>query len=287
MKRPDLQKEPAPSVFGLSSADKLTALPEEAGHPRANNRQSLAQYQQETVRQIQPMDTKRTPTGTHPGQVKATKNDAVEIPLGPSELEGDPNSSEVKRDTIRGCDSADSCQALGYPPAANDHATSDARDGTEQVANGTKLKVSFHMVIHLAKGEVAIRVARLDTGATVDVISIDVVNSLGLVKEPYRGPPLKPLGTTYCHPQGQVKFDWHVATYHKTYTSTFAILDEKYSTEFDILLGEKTMGVVGFYKRDDTVFFIKSDEDEMPLSLGVDDAKHILPSLEVDKQISG
>ncbi|KAI4233137.1 MAG: hypothetical protein LQ349_004587 [Xanthoria aureola] len=232
------------------------------------------------------MDTKKSSTATHPGQVKSTTSGAVETPLGPSKLEGDPNSSEAKRDTIRGCDSADSCQALGYPPAANDHATSAARNGTEQVANRPELKVSFHMVIHLAKGEDAIRVVRLDTGSSVDVISLDVVNSLGLVKEPYRGHPLKLIGTTYT-PPGQVKFDWHVAAHHKTYTSTFAILDEKHSADFDILLGEKTMGVVGFYKRDHTVFFIKSDEDEMPPSLGVDDAKHILPSVEVDKQISG
>ncbi|KAI4238448.1 MAG: hypothetical protein LQ349_001101 [Xanthoria aureola] len=280
LKRPSSEKVPAPSVLGSTSADKLTALPEEAEHPRANDCPPLAQYQQETVRYIQPMDTKRTPTATHPGQVKATKSDAIETPLGPSKLEGDPNSSEDKRDTIRERSSANPCQALRYSPAAEDVASPP-----EPQKRGD-WKYSFHMVVHLAKGEDAVRVARLDTGSTVDVISIDVVNSLGLAKEQYRGPPLEPIGPSYL-PQWQVKFDWHVAKYHKTYTSTFAVLDEDHSAAFDILLGTKTVEGIGFYKVDDTVFLIKSDEDEMPPSLGVDDAKHILPTVEVDKQISG
>ena len=279
MKRPNSQKDPAPSVFRSSSADKLTALPGEAGHPRANNRQPLAQYQQQqTVRDTHPMDTKRSSTATHPGQVKSTTSSAVETSLRPSKLEGDPNSSEDKRDTIRERSSANPCQALGYSPAAEDVASP-----SEPRKRG-KWKSSFHMVIHLANGEHALRVARLDTGASVDMISIDVVNSLGLAKERYQGLSLQPIGPLYL-PPWQVKFDWHVAKYHKTYTNTFAVLDEKHSADFDILLGRKTVEDVGFYKVDDTVFFINSNEDEMPPPLEVNGAKHILPSVKVDKRI--
>ncbi|KAI4218224.1 MAG: hypothetical protein L6R36_009067 [Xanthoria steineri] len=197
------------------------------------------------------MDTKISSTATHPGQVKSTTSGAVETPLRPLTLEGDPNSSEAS------------------PPKPSIR---------------PKWKDSFHMVIHLTNGEHALRVARLDTGSSADMISIDVVNSLGLPKERYQGASLQPIGPLYL-PQWQVEFDWHVAKFHKTYTHTFAVLDEKHSGDFDVLIGRKTIERVGFYKRDDTVFFIKSDEDEMPPSLGVDDAKHILSSVKVDKRI--
>lgn len=285
MKRPVLQKEPAPSVFGLSSAGKLTALPEEAEHPRTNNRQSLAQYQQETVRQIQPMDTKGTSTATHPGQVKATKSNAIETPLGPSKLEGDPNSSEDKRDTIPKRSSANPCQALVNSPATGDDVTPPARmqtlgtDGSGELGNRVaspseprkrgNWKSSFKMVIHLAKGADAFRLTCLDTGANVNVISIDVVNSLALAKERYQGPRLKPINGIYL-PQWQVTFDWHVAKFPKTYTSTFAVLDEEHSADFDILLGEKTIGIVGFYDVNPKIWF--------HTTIG-----STLPSIELDK----
>ncbi|KAI4092720.1 MAG: hypothetical protein LQ339_007855 [Xanthoria mediterranea] len=282
-KRPSPEKVPAPSVLGLSSADKLTALPREAGHPRVNNRQPLAQYQQQqTVRVTHPMDTKRSSTATHPGQVKSTTSGAIDTPLRPSKLEGDPNSSEAKRDTIRG--SADSYQGLGYAPAATDHATPAARkqtlrmDGTEEVANRVALppkppihprwKVTFKMAIHLATGEDAFRLTYVDTGSSVNIISIDVVESLGLAKEPYQGPRLKPSGGSYL-PQWQVTFNWNVVKRSKTYTTTFAVLDKEHSADFDILLGRETIEENKFYMVNEDVWFHPTNE-------------RVLPSIEVD-----
>ncbi len=109
-----------------------------------------------------------------------------------------------------------------------------------------KWKRSFQMVIHLPNDDNAQRITYLDTGADIDVISIHVVNSLGLAKEPYNGPALKPIGGTYT-PQWQVTFDWNVAKRTETYTSTFAVMDEDHSGDFDVLLGRATVEKCGFY----------------------------------------
>lgn len=297
VKGPNSENDPAPSAFGSSTADKLTALPGEAGHPRANNREPLAQYQQETVKDSQSMETKRSTTASHSAQDQATKSDAVETSLGPSRIERDPNSSEDKRNTIEEFDAANPYQALGYSPVAEDDVTPAAHkqtvraDSSEKLVNGVasppeppklrKWKRSFHMVIHLAEGENALRVTCLDTGADVNVISIDVVNCLGLDKEQYQGPPLKPIGGTYL-PQWQVTLDWHVARFHKTYTSTFAVLDKAHSADFDILLGKKTVEDIGFYHINGNVWFHTANGNPS-LAAGSHDGKHGLPSIEVDK----
>ncbi|KAL8917788.1 MAG: hypothetical protein Q9172_005690 [Xanthocarpia lactea] len=137
----------------------------------------------------------------------------------------------------------------------------------------TKWKRSFHMVIHLPNDDNAQRVTCLDTGADIDVISIHVVNSLGLAKEPYNGPALKPIGGTYT-PQWQVTFDWHVADRTRTYTSTFAVLDEDHSGDFDVLLGKVTVGKYDFYVVNSNVWFATT----------VGNAKNALPSIEVDEK---
>ncbi|KAI4262254.1 MAG: hypothetical protein L6R42_002567 [Xanthoria sp. 1 TBL-2021] len=294
VKGPNSENDPAPSALGSSTADKLTALPGEAGHPRANNREPLAQHQQEPVEDIQSMETKRNTTASHSAQDEATKSDAVETSLGPSRIEREPNSSEDKRNTIEEFDSANPYQALGYSPAAEDDAARKQTvraDSSEKLVNGLasppeppklrKWKRSFYMVIHLAKGEDALRVTCLDTGADVNVISIDVVNSLGLDKEQYQGPRLKAIGGTYL-PQWQVTLDWHVARFHKTYTSTFAVLDEAHSADFDILLGKKTVEDIGFYHINGNVWFHTANGNPS-LAAGSHDGKHGLPSIEVDK----
>ncbi|KAL8768485.1 MAG: hypothetical protein Q9209_005276 [Squamulea sp. 1 TL-2023] len=147
-----------------------------------------------------------------------------------------------------------------------------------------KWKRWFHMVIHLPDGENAMRVTCLDTGADIDVISIHVVNSLGLIKEEYQGPPLKPIGGTYL-PQWQVKFDWHIADFYRTYTSTFAVLDEDHSGDFDVLLGRVSVEDIEFYQMNDKVWFQTTNEDTNP-SIMSDDAKETLPSIKVDKRSS-
>ncbi|KAL8911250.1 MAG: hypothetical protein Q9171_003548 [Xanthocarpia ochracea] len=145
-----------------------------------------------------------------------------------------------------------------------------------------KWKHKFTMVIHLPNEDNAQRVTCLDTGADVDVISINVVNSLGLAKERYKGPALKPIGGTYT-PHWQVTFDWHVAYRTKTYTSTFAVLDEDHSGDFDVLLGKETVGKHEFYLVNSNVWFSTTNGD-VRSSVVIEDAGNALPNIEVDRQ---
>ncbi|KAI4265589.1 MAG: hypothetical protein L6R38_009307 [Xanthoria sp. 2 TBL-2021] len=119
-------------------------------------------------------------------------------------------------------------------------------------------RLTFRMVLYKAKDETAQRMAYLDTGSTVDLMSIDVVNSLNLRKDPYQGPPLKPMGGFFM-PQWQVTADWHVAKFHKTYTTTFVVMDEKYSIDYDVLLGRSTIGRIGFVTSNNEVYFMTTE----------------------------
>ncbi len=116
-----------------------------------------------------------------------------------------------------------------------------------------EFKTTFRMAIHLADNLVAQRVGKLDTASKVDVISKQVVTSLGLAMEPYNGPIIAPLGPP-IHPVGEIKIDWHVAGRVKTYTTKFAVLDESLTKDFDALLSVDTIKEVGFYKVDNTVW---------------------------------
>ncbi|KAL8657648.1 MAG: hypothetical protein Q9226_001710 [Calogaya cf. arnoldii] len=216
--------------------------------------------------------------------------------LVPPESGSNAESSGAEHDAKRAILPPNPHQASTHSPAAEEDATSAVpiqtlgSDASEKLVNGVtspseppkcrKWKRTFHMVIHLANGDNATRVTCLDTGAAIDVISIDVVNKLRLAKEKYQGPPLKPIAGTYL-PQWQVTFDWHVAKFQKTYTSTFAVLDEDHSADFDILLGKKTVEDIVFYRVNEEVWFVPTN-DELDLNIGRDDAKHSLPSIEVD-----
>ena len=181
----------------------------------------------------------------------------------------------------------------GYQPMATENDTGTESDplpdqppaGLHVVipsSTPAKWKDSFKMVIHLANEENAQRVTCLDTGADVNVISINVVNSLGLAKERYNGPALKSIGDTY-KPQWQVTFDWHVAKRKKTYTSTFAVLDEDHSGDFDILLGKATVGKYEFYVVNTNVWF-STTKGEVRSSAMIEDAEIALSSIEVARQ---
>lgn len=127
------------------------------------------------------------------------------------------------------------------------------------------LKRIFQMVIHLPDDEHRQRVTCLDTGSDTDLIGLQVVESLGLPKEKYRGKLLCPLGSQYM-PDWQVTFDWHIPQFRqKTYTTTFAVMDEKHSGEFDVLLGRLSIQKIGFYKNNSQVFFIRTADGNIPV----------------------
>ena len=103
------------------------------------------------------------------------------------------------------------------------------------------------MVLHLAENKFAQRLAVLDTAADVDVTTMQTVESLGLDKERYEGGPIG-AGIFASKPQWQTTLDWHGLGFNKSYTSTFVILEEAHSGDFDILIGKPTIGRVGFYQ---------------------------------------
>ncbi|KAL8894852.1 MAG: hypothetical protein Q9192_004005 [Flavoplaca navasiana] len=111
-----------------------------------------------------------------------------------------------------------------------------------------ELRQTFKMLLHLAGNDFAQRVALIDTAGDADVISMQTVDSLGLRKERYEGGPIG-AGISAFKPQWQKTFDWHVAGFSKTYTSTFLVLEEAHSGDFDILIGGHTIGRIGFYQK--------------------------------------
>lgn len=116
-------------------------------------------------------------------------------------------------------------------------------------------KTTFKMVIDKGDGTCSTRVAKLDTAATIDVISEDVVRSIGLHQKDYSGPWVTPIGPS-LRPIGTVEFDWHILERTKTYTNTFAVLDRQSSSEFDVLLSERTIQRIGFYKVNENVWWL-------------------------------
>ncbi|KAL8992246.1 MAG: hypothetical protein Q9169_007252 [Polycauliona sp. 2 TL-2023] len=219
---------------------------------------------------------------------RSTESDAPSTPTAPIA----PEREEKKHDTIRGLLSSHQSPAAAYPlgvSAAGIHALgAEGPEVVEDVAitpsespQRRPWKRTFLMVIHLPKDKHAMRVTCLDTGADVDVISIKVVNSLGLSMEPYQGPRLISISGTY-KPQWQVTVDWHVAERTKTYTSTLAVLDEHHSKDFDVLLGQKSVDEIGFYQINDKIWFSVSNT-ETPLGLAGRAARPSLPTIEFEQ----
>lgn len=135
-----------------------------------------------------------------------------------------------------------------HRPAPGLALRTDARNSSLGcVAPVDLLRRAFQLVIHLANDQNAQRVCYFDTSAEMNIISHQVVESLGLKKEEYQGAPLPSLGG-FHQPGSQVTFDWHIARSSKTFTTTFAILDDRQSQDFDILLGRFTIQDIGLIR---------------------------------------
>ncbi|KAL8645573.1 MAG: hypothetical protein Q9210_006632 [Variospora velana] len=132
------------------------------------------------------------------------------------------------------------------------------------ITSSEEFKTSFQIVIHLPDDGNAQRVSVLDTGAGLDVINPNVVESLKLKKDRYQGEPIRPLGGFY-EPEWQVTFDWHIARFRTTYTTTFAVLDDKHSGDFDVLLGKESIQKIGFWKKDNSVWQLPTDDEGRPI----------------------
>ena len=123
---------------------------------------------------------------------------------------------------------------------------SSQRQSSGEILSGWKTRIK--MVLHLH--DTSIISAKLDTAAQLDVMSKRVAVALGTELESYSGEDVRELGGR-MKPLGQLTMDWHVMSKKKTYTTTFLVVDTE---EFDVLLGEKTMDEIGFYKVDKDVW---------------------------------
>ena len=169
-----------------------------------------------------------------------------------------PNSSQREEETIFDKESV-SLYAVGT-------ATSDQPDGLASSSSiaatqqEKHFKTIFGMAIHLRNGEIARRQTILDTGSALDIISHRVVRSLNIQMLPYEGEMIKPMGGSYL-PIGKISFDWHIVGRHRTYTTTFVVLSDTLSEDYDVLLGRGTIDSIGFYEVNDKVWFLENSNE--------------------------
>lgn len=267
----NVEDDPALNTLVPTLTHSTEVLPEEAGHPQAERLDSPEHCQQGGSAHNHSMSTEHESNSHGYGQIASTS-----IPSTPQESsrsKSDVYELKDEQSTTGGLISAkrDQLPVPIYGDAAGLGAATAAIqtlrpakpeqgvDGVASSSTNIQWRTSFHMVIHLDKGGTAMRVGCLDTGASVNVISIDVVESLKLPKVKYRGMSLVPVGEPFA-PEWEVSFDWHVHKFRKTYTSTFAVVDESRSKGFDVLLGEKTVGEEGFLIPNSSVFFHTAGE---------------------------
>ena len=141
---------------------------------------------------------------------------------------------------------------------AADGASVSSRGGT-QGEIPSSWKTQFKMVIHLPKEGSKTRIAKLDTGSAVNVVSKSVADALGMKMEKYYGGDVVPLGGKMT-PLGQLTLDWHVMERAKTYTTTFLVLDTE---DFDVLLSDETIGRIGFYTVNREIWYLRKADDRI------------------------
>ncbi|KAL9613239.1 MAG: hypothetical protein Q9167_002199 [Letrouitia subvulpina] len=143
-----------------------------------------------------------------------------------------------------------------------DHADAPERLVYGHLSREDPFRTTFMMVIHKPNGQTLNRVAKLDTAAGENVISQQVVDKLGIPVNDYTGRHLLPVGDP-IYPKGRVSLEWHAAGKSVTYKTSFAVLQTSLCKHFDILLSEKEIRKIGFFKVDNTIFFLDSSDDGM------------------------
>ncbi|KAL9617023.1 MAG: hypothetical protein Q9204_008518, partial [Flavoplaca sp. TL-2023a] len=153
-------------------------------------------------------------------------------------------------------------QALSAPEQGTTGRPSSSSDPSPQ----EWFERTFSIIIH-GKEQNTQRLARLDTGDDLDAISHRVVEDLGLQTEKYEGAAVKPLGGSY-QPERQITLSWHVLNFPKTYTTTFAVFNEKYSKDFDVLLGRSTIIEIRLYRKAPNLLFSATEGDDLTVPPG-------------------
>ena len=104
---------------------------------------------------------------------------------------------------------------------------------------------NFPIEVHLPTGALATCIAHIDIVGDAHAISINLVESLELSKDEYKGDPLRMVNLP-VQPRWQTTFDWHSARSDKTFTTTFFIFDKDPSQGPDIVLGMQSTGALAF-----------------------------------------
>ncbi|KAI4128687.1 MAG: hypothetical protein LQ338_002634 [Usnochroma carphineum] len=255
------------------ASKQAKSFPEDPGHAQSEDLSHTLSSRQRSAGELIPIQgDKRSGVSDSPSE--PTGNPRALDSQYPSVLEPGPEQSDVQQTSSQTLAAGQDIRPQGQSGLGTMEAEAivcgqavgtigprepeDAIDLTTNTSETLYCKRTFQMVIHRDNDQKAQRVACLDTGATPDAISLDVVNELGLKKEPYVGGELRPLGRPLI-PDWQVSFDWHVSGKKKTYPSTFVVIDEQLSGDFDVLLGWKTIKKLRFYRVNDGVFFLAID----------------------------
>ena len=136
------------------------------------------------------------------------------------------------------------------------HRTAPERSQNDSsVDQSSKFKTQFNIVIHASQDRNRRRIAKLDTASKVNALSEDVVKELGLTMEEYSGSDVFPIGDP-VRPIGKVKLEWHIMKRTKTYNTEFLVFTSDLSRGFDVLLGEDEIAKIGFYKKNNDVWFL-------------------------------
>lgn len=117
-------------------------------------------------------------------------------------------------------------------------------------------KSVYRIVVHGPNGRRWIQAAKLDSGSPQDLISRDLISSIGFQVKAYEGLPLQGLGPPF-RPTDQVTIEWHVSKSKSQtkYKTTFAVLDDC-PDDWDILLSEPTIRKAEFYIEDPKLWWI-------------------------------
>lgn len=114
-------------------------------------------------------------------------------------------------------------------------------------------RTTFYMVVLCPDDKIVVKNCILDNGSACDIIAEKSVKHLGKPMEQHVGGILETFGGSIT-PIGQLTLDWHVRNRTKTYTTTFSVVSEEHSGHFDVLLGKVSIGEIGFYKVDNTIW---------------------------------
>ena len=130
---------------------------------------------------------------------------------------------------------------------------------SEKRESSEPLKNIIPMVIRKEGGSITRR-GKLDTGSDFDIMSKEVLDALSMGMEDYQGDSIRGFGCKApVVPLGKTKVEWHVYEKPKTYTTEFLVFSEEQTTDFDILLGWKTIEKGKFYLPNGTVMLTRSN----------------------------